>query len=963
MHHHSITLAMRQALLLLLGGILWVVSVQAQPATLEGRVLDARTGDPLPGANVVVPALTRGAATDLEGRYRIDDLPAGTYEVVARFVGYRESRAVVTLQPGATVMQDFALEEDFLQLEEVVVTGQGTSVARRKLATDVAVLNVRDIEEAPVLSVDQLLQGRVPGATIRLQSAQPGQAALIDFRGITSVIGSQTPVIYIDGIRVDTKQGTSFSLGGELTSSLAELITSDIERIEITKGGAASTLYGSDAASGVIQIFTKRGAAGRATITLRTELGLDQPETRFLKDTGFSFPQTREDPDDPNYGKTHFIRDHFLKNGFYQNYYVGFTGGTSNFSYNVSGRLQHDTGVQPENANTIYALRANLQAKVTEQLDVSFTGAYVRSLFQRLFNGQSIYDPLTTFEVGDALFFSGAETFEEALRIFLLPDVNEGVHRFTAGSTIRFMPSSLFSSRLTVGIDMRANEQRVFLPIDFEPVSGERGELSRYNRDYSVVTLEYVGSITYPQTGPITSTFTFGAQGFREDESIITATGTTFALPGTEDLDEAATVTAEETRTQIFNGGIFFQEQLSFFDRLFLEAGLRLDGNSAFGEDVGLQAYPKVGLSYNLHDESFWRSLLGYVSVLKLRAAYGETGKFPSPFARDVTFQATPFRGESAPRFDNPGNPELKPERTATLEAGFDALFFRDRLSLNVTFYRARTSDALLYVPEQPVTGKGTQLRNVGVIENTGIELAAELYVFNRRDVRWSLGFSYHGFRNRMLDMGGAPPFAIFEPWQRVEEGHPVGEWYVTMPVDTNGDGLPDASEFRFTGKTPYPTRTGSISTTLSLFEDRLQFFALADWATGHLVADYGSAWASFNGLERTVFPTRYDLNGNEVGKYRYQDAFIALLKNGDYLKIRELSLRYSLPQQMLHNLPIRRASVSFSVRNVYTLARQDLVDPELSGWAAPGELQLGGVQSITLSPPRQFRFALQVTL
>ncbi|WP_072716226.1 SusC/RagA family TonB-linked outer membrane protein [Rhodothermus profundi] len=955
---------MRNGLLFLFGCLLWTTTAQAQPATLQGRVLDARTGEPLPGANVVIPSLMRGAATDVEGRYRIEDLPAGTYEVVARFIGYREGRLVVTLQPGATVTQDITLEEDLLQLDEVVVTGQGTSVARRKLATDVAVLTTRDIEEAPVLSVDQLLQGRVAGATIRLQSAQPGQAALIDFRGITSVIGSQTPVIYIDGIRVDTELGTSFSLGGELTSALAELITSDIERIEITRGGAASTLYGSDAASGVIQIFTKRGQAGRSTVTIRTELGFDQPETRFLKDTGFSFPQTREDPNDPNYGKTSFIRDHFLKNGFYQNYYVGFSGGSPTFTYNVSGRLQHDTGVQPKNENTLYALRANLQARVRPELEVSFSGSYVRSQFQRLFNGQSIFDPLTTFEVGDALFFSGAETFEEALRIFLLPDVNEGVHRFTAGSTIRFTPSPLFSTRLTVGIDMRANEQRVFLPIEFEPVSGDRGELSRYNRDFSVVTLEYVGTINYPQLGPVSSTFTFGVQGFREDESIITATGTTFALPGTEDLDEAATVTAEETRTQIFNGGIFFQEQLSFFDRLFLEAGLRLDGNSAFGKDVGLQAYPKIGISYNIHDEPFWRGTLArYISVLKLRAAYGETGKFPSPFARDVTFQATPFRGESAPRFDNPGNPELKPERTATLEAGFDALLLQNRLSLNVTFYRARTSDALLYVPEQPVTGKGTQLRNVGVIENTGIELAAEVYVFNRRDLQWSIGLSYHGFRNRMVDMGGAPPFAIFEPWQRVEEGHPVGEWYVTVPIDTNGDGLPDDSEFQFIGKTPYPTKTGSISTTLSLFDNRLQFYALADWATGSLVADYGSAWASFNGIERTVFPTRYDLNGNEIGKFRYREAFIALLKNGDYLKIRELSLRYSIPRTLLQNLPVQRASVTFSVRNVYTFAKQDLVDPELAGWAAPGDLQLGGVQSITLSPPRQFRFAVQVTL
>ena len=303
--------------------------------------------------NVVIEALTQGAATDVDGSYTIEDVPEGTHEVSARFVGYGDDQATVDVQAGETTTQNFALGEDLLMLDELVVTGTGGSVERRKLSADVSVLNIRDIEEAPVTSVDQLLQGRVAGASVRMQSAQPGQGALVNLRGITSVFGSQTPVIYIDGVRVDNASGTSLSGGGETTSALAELLTNDVERVEITKGGAASTLYGSDAANGVIQIFTKRGNIGDPTITFRTEQGLDTPVTKFLNDTGFAFGQDEDspvnDPESDDFGQGNFIADEFLKNGYFQNYYVGVNGGREGLRYNVSGRAQNTTGVQPSN--------------------------------------------------------------------------------------------------------------------------------------------------------------------------------------------------------------------------------------------------------------------------------------------------------------------------------------------------------------------------------------------------------------------------------------------------------------------------------------------------------------------------------------------------------------------------------------------------------------------------------------
>jgi TonB-linked SusC/RagA family outer membrane protein len=945
----------------------------AQSASITGRVTDGNNR-PLPGANVAVQALQRGAATGPDGRYTITDLEPGQYSVQVSLIGYEAQRATVTVEAGEEVTQNFTLTSDRLNLDEVVVTGQGSEVSRRALGTNMEVINAEDLQNTPTTSIDKLLQGRVTGATIRSQSAQPGQGALMNFRGITSVFANQTPVIYVDGIRVDNSANTSFSFGGETTSALNELLTNDIKRIEITKGGAASTLYGSDAANGVIQIFTQDGEAGETEITFRTKQGVDFPVSRYFKDTGFSFPdRTDSGSDTPDAGRTNFIENEFLKRGYSQDYYLGVSGGSEALTYNVSGRLQKGTGVQPNNENTLYSLRGNLDTDFTENVSVQFSGSYVRSNFTRLSNGAAIADPLTMIEVGDALRFTGTNSLEEALRVATLPEIKEGVDRYRLSAKAEYEPSELFNSRVTVGIDGRINEQRALFPRGADALTGNtNGSLTRFNRDFKSLTLEYRGTISYPREGPITSDFTFGAQGFRNEESRVWVEAEGFALPGTEDIGEAATKEPDEFREQVFNGGFFFKEQLAYENLLFFSPGIRFDGNSAFGEEVGLQAYPSLSASYIVSDAGFWsEGLSDIVSQLKLRAAWGQTGNFPEPFTKDITFQAVSFRGTSAPRFDNPGNENLRPERTSTLEGGFESSFFDGRFGLDFTVYRSLTTDALFEVPEQPSTGRGEQFRNVGEIRNVGTELSADARILQMENLFWQVGGSWSWNENEMVSLGGAAPFNLGGSdnfaQQRVKEGRPIGAWRATTPFDSNGDGKLDASEFRFTGETPYPTHQGAFTTRFTAWNFSL--FALADWSLGGQVLDWGSNWSFFNGLERASRPTKYDLNGDPVENFTGNTNFppseagVALLQDGDYLKIREVTLSYNIPRELLQGLNINSANISLTGRNIWAFTRQELVDPELAGITDTDGVSLGGSQSITLSPPRQIRLSLEVEL
>ncbi len=978
------------------------VAAQAMGA-IQGTVVEATTQRPLSGAQLTIVGTRLGTISNDNGRFLLNGVPTGTHTLRVQLIGYGQQERTVTVGAGESITVAFELGQSAIALDEIVVTGQGQARQRRELPTTVDVVNADELARSPAVSLDQALQGRISGATVSATSAQPGTAGLINFRGVSSVFGSQTPVIYVDGVRVDNDMTTSLGTGGEQSSALSDLLASDIERIEVIKGGAASTLYGSDAASGVIQIFTKKGQPGGSRFFARVEQGLDQPELKFMVGTDKIFDGLLPEEE----LRSDFLRDNFFRTGHVQNYYAGVTGGTSEFTYNVSGRVQDGEGVQPKNDHQLFSLRGGIRANMTENLSLDFTGNYTRTGFGRIYNGTAIADPLTAFEVGDALWLSDASTLDEAMEQFLMPDIDEEVNRFIFGTTLQYRPTDILNTSVTIGLDRRSNLNRIYQPIGWVVASSSGGEgaVFRFNRDFNSVSMEASASLAYPSNDFMSNTLTFGAQGFRDDVTTIFASGLSFALPGAPEVDEAGDISASESNSEVFNGGIFVEDQIGLWDRLFLNAGMRVDANTTFGDDVATKVYPKVGAAYLLSDEPFFADFAGNVfSDLKLRAAYGQTGKFPPPFLRDRTYSAVAFRGSSAPRFDNPGNAELGPEVTSTIEVGLDAAFLENRFGAAVTWFDATTDDALFRVPEQPVTGLGTQVRNVGQINNRGWELEGTAVILNLPSTRWSVRATYNTVDNRITDMGSATPFNIGGTFQRVcgppndcipgEDGVleelPVGAWYVTTPIDTNGDGAPDASQsfflcsdgsmgFRETESgveatgcdeyaTPYAKNSGSLGTDVTLFE-RLSLSVLADWATGFYAQDWGSMWATYNGIFRREivegdyeFPIRHNLAGEEVGPYGPYAALSEFMMEADFLKLREISASYRIPNQWSAGIGASDARVYGSVRNVAIWSANPLIDGELNGLTSGENLQLGGESSITLSPPRMFRFGVELS-
>ena len=909
-------------------------SAQQQTGQIVGRVIEDATGEPLVGANVFIKDSRLGAATDLEGNYRIINVPSGSYILISSFIGfYQIEQPSVSVQTGRETTVNFSLKVSALSQDEIVVTGTGYQLRKKELATAITTINVGEIQNSPVESIDQLLAGVVVGGSVNMNSGSPGTGSRMRMRGVTSAAVSQTPVIYIDGVRMDNN--TNYRLGqgsgGLRSSSLSDILVNDIERIEITKGGAAATLYGSEAASGVIQIFTKKGIAGPARWNLRIDQGFNQPEKKFVIED--------------------FTKNEFLETGKYQKYTLGVEGGSAAVTYHLSGRLLESEGVTPKNDDIQYSFRGGIRTFPSEKWQIDFSAGYVRNDYQRMYNNNAIASPMTSIEGQDADFTNTLPLSERIAKLeeFKLPELTERVNRFNFSTNINYDLHRYFTNKLILGFDYRKSEARYFNPIASEVVtSTPGGGLFRSDREYLTITLDYSGTFKYSPFDWSTSIFTFGAQGFREEDREISVDADEYGLPGTDDFDNAANLSPLESNRQIFSGGYYFNEQFGIYDKLFLNAGIRVDGNTAFGDEVDLVSYPKFGAAYNISDENFWiGSFAGnLVSQLKFRVAWGKTGSFPPPFVKDKTFGQGSYLGGVSVNFANPGESALKPEKTTTLEFGFDAAILNERVGIEFTYFTEETEDALFNVPSQPSTGLGFQIRNIGKIENKGFELGIDANVLNMDNVKFSINGSISKLDNKVTDIGGQPDFSIGGFGflnMRVKEGFAVGTYRINKPTAA-GDGEFD-TVFEHS---PIADKYYTLGANLTLFNN-LRFRMIGDGQTGGWILNTGSVIRFFNGAspQKDKIPDGYS----------FGTASSVFIEDASFFKIREISASFDLPRGFFG----ANATLHASIRNVLTFADNTDLDPELHGVGSGRDIEVGGINFFTLSPPRQFRLGLQV--
>jgi hypothetical protein len=508
-----------------------------------------------------------------------------------------------------------------------------------------------------------------------------------------------------------------------------------------------------------------------------------------------------------------------------------------------------------------------------------------------------------------------------------------------------------------------------------------KGAINQDIRNIAYITADYSATARAALTSSIGSATSVGGQYYRRRTDITEITARDFPLPGVRTAAGAATQQGSQDYVSNTTIGLYGQQEFDLNDRLFITAGVRVDNNSAFGEDFELATYPKVSLSWMLSEEPFWT--LGFIRQLRLRGAFGASGQQPIAFAALQTYEPSTGPGDrpiATPQF--PGNQQLKPERGEELEFGFDAQLL-DRLSVEFTYFTKRTRDAILQRPTSPSAGfPNPQYVNVGRVHNHGIELAATLRVLRGEPLSWEISGSLGTADDEIEDMGGLPPLVFSAlPFQRHQAGFPIASFFTRRVLsatfdpesgtttdlvcdDGAGGSVPCAEAPAVFFGTTTPTYTGSIANAVTI-GGRLRLNALVDFRGGNKLFDADS-WARcsvFGVCDINMNPASHDprrvATTERAGTLEYVDAFI---HDASFAKLREISAAYSLPEDWLTSIGASAATLSVSARNLHTWTDYPGLDPERRAGFTTDNNQLVAFDQAIMPPLAQLVAALSIT-
>jgi TonB-linked SusC/RagA family outer membrane protein len=751
---------------------LFAGSLAAQ-AVITGRV----TGEgnaPLGGASITVGNTNIGTATAVDGTYRLT-IPADAARqatLVARRIGFRPVRRTVTLQAGAQE-QNFTMESDPLRLEEVVVTGTAEATARTKLTFAVATVDEKQLQAVPGRSALEAIQGKVAGARLVPNSSQPGGEPSIRLRGATSIGGRQDPIIIVDGVL------TRFGL--------ADIAAEDIERVEVIKGAAASSLYGSNAANGVIQVFTKRGkslAEGTLRVTSRTEAGVNQMPSEmqfshshawtvdangnYIRNAqGARIIETDQIADNPF--KTYLNHwDEVVNNGMFTTAYlsVGQRRGTTNF--NASAEHTRNKGVIfGLGGYTRENVRLNLDQQIRSNVDASFSAFYGTSSNGRSTEGQGgpfyglmfvqpdVDIAASCPDTGSAAAFAGTrycpvvplsgDVANDFNPLYELANhkITQDRNRFSGSGRARWRLLDWLTTEGSFGYDAEAESFSDVIPFGYVTSSGTKddGQLTKRSSN----NWQYNSGVTLASVrrfGAVTNSTKLGASYEKQLNRIVAPTADKFVVEHVPEFGGASpsSVRATSTEESFQSQNYLAITTFDIKDRYILDALVRRDGSSLFGPESRWANYYRISGAWRVSEDFKIPGL----DEFRLRASKGTAGLHPGFNYQYEILDVTPG-GFSKSIL---GNPFLKPAKSTEVELGTN-LAFAGRFNLEYTFSRKQTKDQILLVDLPAVAGFKEQWQNTGALESKSHEVSFGARVIGRPGA--NLTFNIVGDRTRQV--------------------------------------------------------------------------------------------------------------------------------------------------------------------------------------------------------------------
>ncbi len=1011
------------------------LAAQAQQTTVSGRVTEAGGGQPISDAQVVIVGTNVGTLTNQEGRFTLRNVPAGAQQLRAVRIGFSESKRAITVVAGQALTVDLVLSKAVIELQPVVTTATGEQ-RRVELGNSISSINAADVTKtAPISNVSDLLNSRAPGVSVQT-GTQTGVGSRIRIRGNNSLSLNNDPIYVIDGVRMTSDQASGFSTGGNRANRVGDLNPEEIENIEIVKGPSAATLYGTDAANGVVVITTKKGRAGAAQWALHTEGGIITDRNTYSQNytiAGHTPGATAyRECTLPVISSGACVKDSVrvyspitdpdatpLGRGNRKTVGAQVSGGTETVRYFISGDRVNETGVlslpaferrrfdstgtvlhdYTERPNFLQqnSFRINLNAAISPKLDVAVNSGFVNSdarfslesnatagLGSHMFGGPGYKTngfvstsgtvPTNGSPLNGYRAWTPGYTWQEK--------TGQGVNRFILGLNAQYRPTAWLQVRGTIGNDQTArSDQDLLLNGEGPPITSRyrEGFADAQRSDIRNLSADIGATATFNPTPSVNSKTTVGTQYVDYSRQQTEAYGQ-YLSPGSSTANGGASPQAFENSVFQKTLGVFVEEAVALRDRLFLTGALRTDQNSAFGTNFQRVIYPKASLSWLVSEEPFFPQV-SMLNSLRFRAAYGASGVQPGPndAARSFGGAIANIKANDVPsvQYSTVGNDSLKPERTTEFETGFETKFFNNRGSLDFTYYKKRTKDALISAIVAPSLGAAqTQRQNLGAVENSGYEMVLNGQLIDRKAIGFDITLSGSINDNKLVSLGNTPP--QIGTTTRAVEGYPLfGLWArpITGWPDKNNDGILTSSANAalnevFVGDSAIfrgyssPRYTLTATPGLDLANRHFRLQGLIDYRGGNKY---------YNNTERIRCVSRQNCNGlmNPNSSFEEQAMVVAtrddpsktldgFFQSGAFVKLREISATLTAPEAWAARFGHARSlSFTASARNLHTWTNYRGVDPETDFTASetsnvPQDFQ-------TVGPPSYFIFRLNV--
>ena len=970
----------------------------AQTATISGKVTNK--GEPVPGASVMVVGQTIGTSSDADGKFKINNVPVGSsFTLRAGGIGFKNSNKTLSLKSGESLTINFELEDDAKFLDEVVVTGLSINAKQKELGTSRSNINSSTIESLPAPSVENALVGRLAGVEAFTTDGAPGGGFRFRIRGGNSISGASEPLVIIDGIFMDNANRNSVTgaAGGNNatgaatfgmangTRGLGALNPEDIESIEVLKGAAAASLYGSRAASGVIVVKTKGGGNGK----LKLDYSLDIGSMEVSRNVGkYKTQWTANEIDqwanlinptksvytDANIAQykinptMDYTMDPFRK-GTFSRHTVRVQGGTKQFGYYFSGNLQntmgHIKGTQFDTKGALLSLSSEPVTGLSLKLNINYQDA---DRFQVASGTPGFFVPNRwANDTGTMPFmrYTDAKTNVAGVKSsddYALIRRENMSKRVTVSGNLNYKIFKSLSVDVTAGIDQSKIDGFMVYPLGLVSIF----PTGRLDRDYEKLSQKTFTAGLNHVLQVSEKFYVKSAVGVQYDENDRFYDYARYqGLVVGRDYKDSLSYNAPQ-RAAFFQVaplvktlGIYVNETIGIGSKLFLNLGGRFDRSTSFVEQTFF--YPRASVSYQV------------APTVRVRGAYGMSGTQPAPYQSTPTYRSVAggYNGSATNYVPNtpPNADGLKPETQTEIEFGFDASLMQGRINIEMTYYNKMFKDLLLNTSINPALNLGlvSGIRNVGSMYNRGLEMTINAAVIQTKDWNWNVSLTASTLENKVTKMPFPPTPIIggIDNIVQIREGYPISGIWAGVPVSSAGDAPAVATVAGgparvYMGNTQ-PKFEGNFNTSLSY--------------QGFTVSALIGGKAGFFKYNQTARDMANPTKRQHEDYWSLPTADLTTLYNdqtrwvqrADFIKLRQLTLSYTVPKQYLEQSRyIKRLNLGFTGANLFTYTKFSGaydVESETNGSSASGAswAWTRGIDSWDGGIPKSYTFSLNV--